>query len=229
MYTLAFTTENFTRIPVTARYLSHDWGAKLITEVDLIEGELSADSQLGTQIKETLENGGTIDKEIISKLYLKALTSEASDHYGVVVDGIPDLSNDDLVAQIKTKCNVVINMKIPDNDLINARQQSGWDPLTGKSISFLNEQLAYIEDENEDEDEGMEDEAEEVDIVLDKFDPEKLVKTCGYVSIPEDTDPMLTQSLAEFEKDYVKKIEDLISTVKAGYKGKCLYCLSNLA
>merc|ERR1719234_2475304 len=68
-----------------ARYLSHDWGAKLITEVDLIEGELSANSQLGTQIKETLENGGTIDKEIISKLYLKALTSEASDHYGVVV------------------------------------------------------------------------------------------------------------------------------------------------
>lgn len=188
----------------------------------MIENELNSgeESKLGGEMKATLENGGLITKDIIAQLYLKALTSEASEHYGVVVDGIPDINNATLMATIKAKCTVVINMKIGDADLINARQQCGWDPLTGKSISFLNEELAYADDENEDDDmEGMDDETEEVDIVLDRFDPEKLVKTCGYVSIPEDTDPMLTQSLVEYEQSYMKKVEELIATVKAGYKG----------
>ena len=111
-------------------------------------------------------------------------------------------------------------MKIPDNDLINARLKSGWDPLTGKSISFLNDQLAYEnKDENEEEDEGMDDEAEEVDIILDRFDPEKLVKTCSYINIPEDTELQLNQALKEYEQKYVKRIESLITNVKAGYKG----------
>ena len=165
-----------------------------------------------------------------------------------MVDGLPDLNNADLMAAVRNKCNVVINMKIPDNDLINARKQSGWDPLTGKglqymalgwtsiilpvwkrkqsdpfsgkSISFLNEQLAY-EDGNDAEDE-MDDEAEEVDIILDRFEPEKLVKTCSFVNIPEDTDTILTNSLVEYEKQYMQKVEELISNVKAGYKGSFL-------
>ena len=98
--------------------------------------------------------------------------------------------------------------------LVKGKNLNLW---SGKSISFLNEQLAY-EDDNDAEDE-MDDEAEEVDIILDKFEPEKLVKTCSYVNIPEDTDPILTNSLVEYERQYLQKVEGLISNVKAGYKG----------
>ena len=57
----------------------------------------------------------------------------------MVVDGLPDLNNADLMAAVRSKCNVVINMKIPDNDLINARKQSGWDSLTGKGSKYCHQ------------------------------------------------------------------------------------------
>ena len=59
-----------------------NWGQnenvlKLISEVELIQNELSnEESDYGTDLKETLENGGTIGKDIISSLYLKALRIE---------------------------------------------------------------------------------------------------------------------------------------------------------
>ena len=41
-----------------ARYLSQDWGAKLITEIELIENELAdANSVYGDEIRATLQSG----------------------------------------------------------------------------------------------------------------------------------------------------------------------------
>ena len=41
-----------------ARYLSQDWGAKLITEIELIENELAdANSAYGDEIRATLQSG----------------------------------------------------------------------------------------------------------------------------------------------------------------------------
>ena len=57
----------------------------------LIENELESEgSEYGAEIKELLESGKCVNKNIISALYLKALRSEATEHYGVVIDGIPD-------------------------------------------------------------------------------------------------------------------------------------------
>ena len=50
---------------------------KLISEVELIQNELSnEESEFGTTLKETLEDGGVIGKDIISSLYLKALRND---------------------------------------------------------------------------------------------------------------------------------------------------------
>ena len=114
------------------------------------------ESEFGTSLKETLENGGVVGKDIISSLYLKALRndfvlmirnakeivlaldsrwnlerSEAAEHYGVVIDGIPDIENNELIQEIKNKVCVVVNLKILDNDLIHSRHKMGYDPLTG--------------------------------------------------------------------------------------------------
>ena len=48
---------------------------------------------------------------------------------------IPDIENESLIAEIEARVNVVVNMKIPDNDLLHSRQAMGYDPLTGKNIS----------------------------------------------------------------------------------------------
>ena len=130
--------------------------SKLISEVELIQNELSdMESEFGNSLRETLEDGGVIGKDIISSLYLKALRkdfilfienrsiwlannicwnlerSEAAEHYGVVIDGIPDIQNNDLIQEIKNKVCVVVNLKILDNDLIHSRHEMGYDPLTG--------------------------------------------------------------------------------------------------
>ena len=52
----------------------------------------------------------------------------------VIIDGIPDIDNEELLAEIQCRTSVVINLKILDNDLINARSSIGYDPLTGNDI-----------------------------------------------------------------------------------------------
>ena len=75
--------------------------------------------------------------------------------------------------------------------------------LKGKNISFLNESLSPIEAGQGEED--FEDEVEEeMDIVLETFDADRLVNTCGWVSIPEDMDPHIEESTQEYEIKYVK-------------------------
>ena len=222
------------------------------------------ESEFGNSLRETLEDGGVIGKDIISSLYLKALRkdfilfienrsiwlannicwnlerSEAAEHYGVVIDGIPDIQNNDLIQEIKNKVCVVVNLKILDNDLIHSRHEMGYDPLTGivqiwcilktglrtvmrgwrelrlnlreyfwtkkgKNISFLNETLAPVEDAGEAEEEFDDEPEEEIDIVLETFDADKLVNTCGWVSVPEDMDPHIEESTQEYETKYVKE------------------------
>ena len=51
--------------------------SKLISEVELIQNELSdSESEFGNRLRETLEDGGVIGKDIISSLYLKALRKD---------------------------------------------------------------------------------------------------------------------------------------------------------
>lgn len=67
----------------------------------MIENEINSGSDFGVEIKTSLDNGGVVDKSQIAKLYLNALTSEAAEHYGVVVDGIPDVENKELLKIVK--------------------------------------------------------------------------------------------------------------------------------
>ena len=84
-----------------------------------------------------MESGGTVDADITTQLYTQAIQSEAAEHYGVVIDGIPDINNTDLNEFIKKKVKLIIHLKISDNDITNARNNIVYDPATGKSISLL--------------------------------------------------------------------------------------------
>ena len=88
-------------------------------------------------IIETLNNGGTIGADITSKLYIDAINSEAAAHYGVVIDGIPDFENKDLVDLIKRKVKILVHLKLSDNDIRNARTNLALEPKSGKSFCFL--------------------------------------------------------------------------------------------
>ena len=69
----------------------------------------------------------------------------------------------------------------------------------------MNESLAPAEASGAEED--FDDEVEEeIDIVLETFDAERLVNTCGWVSIPEDMDPHIEESTQEYETKYVKEL-----------------------
>ena len=57
-------------------------------------------------ILEKLESGCVVGGDITSRLYIAALKSEAAEHYGVVIDGIPDIDNEELNALIKSKVRV---------------------------------------------------------------------------------------------------------------------------
>ena len=82
---------------------------KLISEITLIENEINSGSDFGVEIKSSLDNGGVVTKSQIAKLYLNALTSEAAEHYGVVVDGIPDVENKELLKIVKGRFKNVRN------------------------------------------------------------------------------------------------------------------------
>ena len=64
----------------------------------------------------------------------------------MVIDGIPDIENNDLIQEIKNKVCVVVNLKILDNDLIHSRHEIGYDPLTGtiEIESYDMSDIAYI-------------------------------------------------------------------------------------
>ena len=80
-----------------------------------------------------------------------------------------------------------------------------FETIKGKNISFLNESLAPVEDGGEAEEEFDDEPEEEIDIVLETFDADKLVNTCGWVSIPEDMDPHIEESTQEYETKYVEE------------------------
>ena len=84
-----------------------------------------------------LNNGGTIGADITSKLYMDAINSEAAAHYGVVIDGIPDFENKDLVDLIKRKVKILVHLKLSDNDIRNARTNLALEPKSGKSFCFI--------------------------------------------------------------------------------------------
>ena len=62
-----------------------------------------------------------------------------------------------------------------------------------------------LEDAGEAEEEFDDEPEEEIDIVLETFDADKLVNTCGWVSLPEDMDPHIEESTQEYETKYVKE------------------------
>ena len=71
-----------------------------------------------------------------------------------------------------------------------------------------------LEDAGEAEEEFDDEPEEEIDIVLETFDADKLVNTCGWVSLPEDMDPHIEESTQEYETKYVKERFQLFKCIR---------------
>ncbi len=98
-----------------SQYLVSEYGFKHISTGDLLRSEIKAGSELGLNIKDTIDQGGFISDDIVIKLVEQVIDKE--DGKRVIFDGFPRTVNqalafDRLLSVRNLKVDIVVNFEI---------------------------------------------------------------------------------------------------------------------
>lgn len=98
-----------------SQYLVNECGFNHISTGDLLRGEIKAGSELGLNIKDTIDQGGFISDDIVIKLVEQAVDKMAGKP--IIFDGFPRTVNqalafDELLSVRKLKVDIVVNLEI---------------------------------------------------------------------------------------------------------------------
>ncbi|CAF2033300.1 unnamed protein product [Rotaria magnacalcarata] len=223
-----------------ARKLADDWHAELINLPDLITSNMKQKTEIGMHARELLVHGEAVPDQMIARMLDIKMRSPEVAHHGYILDGFP-LIDENLMKlrdQMDTMKNwplppdYVINIRIPDNDLVNRRKEAKIDPMTG--IMYIKEQYAPepvqkttgkqqsgddddVSDIDEDPD-NDEEEAEEDDQVTDEFFapvPTEIVERL--VTRPEDMIPDVGESIQFFKDQLLRMLEEYMASLPQSY------------
>ncbi|CAF1405575.1 unnamed protein product [Rotaria sordida] len=191
--------------------------------------------------RELLVRGEAVPDQMIARmLHIKMHSPEVA-HHGYILDGFP-LMDENLMKlrdQMETMKNwplppdYVINIRIPDNDLINRRQEEKIDPVTG--TLYIKEQYAPtpvekvtgkqqtggddddVSDIDEDADNDDEEVEEEEQVTDEFFSPVPTEIVERLVMRPEDLMPDVTDSIQFFKDQLLRMLEEYMASLPQSY------------
>ncbi|UJR31514.1 hypothetical protein I4U23_019003 [Adineta vaga] len=220
-----------------ARKLADDWHAELINIADLITSNIKQKTEIGLHARDLLIRGETVPDQMIARMLDVKMRSPEVAHHGYILDGFPVMNENvmklrDQMATMKNwplTPDYVINIRIPDADLINRREGEKIDPLTG--ALYIKEQYAPTpiekpikpqsdddEDEESDADEDDEEQIEEEEQVIDEFfTPIEADIVERLVTRPEDMMPDVADSIKIFKDQLLRLFEEYMASLPHSY------------
>ncbi|CAF4826662.1 unnamed protein product, partial [Rotaria sp. Silwood1] len=222
-----------------AKKLADDWHAEIINIPDLIITNIKQKTEIGMHARELLVHGEAVPDQMIARmLYIKMHSPEVA-HHGYILDGFP-LMDENLMKlrdQMETMKNwplppdYVINIRIPDNDLINRRQEEKIDPMTG--TLYIKQQYAptpiekvtgkqqtdddEVSDIDEDADNDEEETEEEEQITDEFFSPVPTEIVERLVTRPEDLMPDVSDSIQLYKDQLLRMLEEYMASLPQAY------------
>ncbi|XP_075253347.1 adenylate kinase 9-like [Convolutriloba macropyga] len=222
-----------------ARKLANFWKCQLITPSDCLEQAIQQNTTLGNKAQQILQRGEIVNDELVIQIIEERLKSPECNHYGYILDGFPCLSEEymsysdqmNMLKNLTLKPDVIINLRIPDMDLVNRRSGNKVDPMT--NISYPKDKYApekgegkkrgdSLEGEAEEggeEEEANEEEEEEQTPVEEEDEYTAFDEDSGeleeeviqrLVTRPEDFPENVSASISSFKDQLLTPIEDLM-------------------
>ncbi|CAF2637524.1 unnamed protein product, partial [Rotaria sp. Silwood2] len=222
-----------------AKKLADDWHAELINIPHLITTNIKQKTEIGMHARELLVHGEAVPDQMIARmLHIKMHSPEVA-HHGYILDGFP-LMDENLMKlrdQMEGMKNwplppdYVVNIRIPDNDLITRRQEEKIDPMTG--TLYIKEQYAptpvekvigkqQTDDDDvsdiDDDADNDDEEAEEEEQVTDEFFSPVLTEIVErLVTRPEDLMPDVSDSIQFFKDQLLRMLEEYMASLPQSY------------
>eukprot|EP00794_Sanderia_malayensis_P000181 gene181-794_t len=156
-----------------AKMLSRIWKCQLVNGPSSINQAIELQTEFGKQAEEVLKRGEAIPEELSLKILEDRLKSAEVSHYGYILDDFPCTSEEymsidnqfEFIKRLPLKPDFIINLKIPDSDLMMRRRGFRIDPLTNEV--YTEEQYTPVEpppeEKGEEEDEDDLDNGEDAD------------------------------------------------------------------
>uniref|UniRef100_H2ZK25 Uncharacterized protein n=1 Tax=Ciona savignyi TaxID=51511 RepID=H2ZK25_CIOSA len=205
-----------------ARKLSQYWRCEFVHATDIITREIELSTPVGEKIQQVLMNGESLNNDFIFQLIREKVISPEVAHYGYILDGLPIVDDGflsvqeqiELIQSWKLKPDIIINIKIPDQDLSIRRKGTKVDSLTGDSYgrSVWNAAPPKItKDDLEEGEDEEEEEGEEEQVVMEEFNEIDKDTKQRLVNTPENQSNFVESSNKLFKDVALVPIEDYLA------------------
>ncbi|CAI9737012.1 Hypothetical predicted protein [Octopus vulgaris] len=196
-----------------AKQIARQWNCELINPQELINQELEQQTFLGQKCFDIISKGELILDELTFKIMNKKINSPEVAHHGYILDGLPTISQEfmttteqiDWIKKRDLSPDVIINLKIPDEDLLTRRTNQKYDSMTGvmypKEV-YDPERVVTVDEE--DEEQANEEEVGEDTEELSAEDLERLIQQ------PVDMEAPAKDSIEKYKLNTLRIIEDYI-------------------
>ncbi|XP_032877861.1 adenylate kinase 9 [Amblyraja radiata] len=205
-----------------AKHLADAWKSILIEPQELIEQNITENTEIGKMFQDTLLRGESIYEELIIKLMMDKLRSTEVTHRGYVLCGYPSLSEEylgipeqiEVIDNLDLQPDFIINIKCPDRDLCDRVSGQRQDPQTGKiyQLEEWNPDKTEIEQKKK---ESEEEETEEEEVVEEMEEEEKAAMTpqliARLVNRPEDLPGTFVKRVALYKSKMLRPLEEYMA------------------
>uniref|UniRef100_A0ABM5G8U0 Adenylate kinase 9 isoform X3 n=1 Tax=Pogona vitticeps TaxID=103695 RepID=A0ABM5G8U0_9SAUR len=220
-----------------AKKLAQFWKCTLINALELIDENITAETEYGIQSKELLYQGQSVPEELIIKMLLNKIESPEVMHFGYVLCDFPSLSEEfmsipeqiEAIRNLKLKADVLINIKCPDYDLCQRLsgqrqlpdtgqvfQRTEWDPdIIEKRKEKKKEPRKTTEEEEEEEEQEEEEEEETAEAVADQIMLTEILP--HLVQRPEDFLENTQERIAIYKDTMLHPLEELMAEQDSQY------------
>ncbi|XP_064400448.1 adenylate kinase 9-like [Halichondria panicea] len=214
-----------------ARNLSSIWKCHHVDGLTTIDEAIQRKTALGEEAEQVLRSGKEISGSKLIQLITEKLHSPGVAHYGYILDCFPvteEMSIEEQLAYIRSlelNPDVIINLKVPDQDLEVRRTEQRVDPISNKVLvySVYNPESKNVHSEEQNDDEQVDDsqdtpETDEKDfftedlVKLDNADEQLVTEalTKRLVQRSMDLKSSVCQHLQDYRENVLTKIEDFI-------------------
>ncbi|KAM6460290.1 adenylate kinase 9 isoform 2-T2 [Liasis olivaceus] len=218
-----------------AKKLAQFWKCTLVDAFELINENLTAETEYGLKCKELLYQGQSVPEELVIKMLMNKLESPEINHFGYVLCDFPSLSEDfmatpeqiEVIKNLKLKPDFLINIKCPNYDLCqritgqrqhpetgHIFQREEWDPDIIEKRRKKKKELHKSGEEDE-EAEEEEEEEESSEATADQIMLTEILPTL--VQRPEDFIENAEKRIDIYKDIMLRPLEELMAEHDSQY------------
>lgn len=193
------------------------WKCELLNPNMLLSEILRSSDDRANTVWQLLSKGEQVSEEIIFQLLEQKINSPEVRHHGYILDDYPNICEDfmniqDQLERMKTwklTPDFIINLRIPDEDLLTRRISQRIDPQTGTIYtedvySYIKQDKKESKTSEEETEEDVEENEEESD-ETEELSPE-IVK--NLLTRPEDLPEQADRSIQKYKSNMLRIMEE---------------------